>query len=45
LSFGWQSYQKLKAEDAESYLVTKEQKRKNIAKIVKEEKAKGIIRR
>ncbi|MEN6460912.1 MAG: hypothetical protein ABFC94_06025 [Syntrophomonas sp.] len=46
----WQSYQKLKAEnayaeDAESYLVAKEQKRKNIAKIVKAEKAKGIIRR
>lgn len=46
----WQSYQKLKAEnayteDAESYLAAKERKRKNIAKIVKEEKAKGIIRR
>jgi ribosome biogenesis GTPase len=46
----WQSYQKLKAEnayteDAESYLVAKERKRKNIAKIVKSEKAKGIIRR
>jgi hypothetical protein len=32
------------AANAESYLVAKEQKRKNIAKIVKAEKAKGTIR-
>lgn len=46
----WQSYQKLKAEnayaeDAESYLAAKEQKHKNLAKIIKQKKSKGIIRR
>lgn len=46
----WQSYQKLKAENAyaensESYLMAKEHRHKNISKIIKAETAKGIIRR
>lgn len=46
----WQSYQKLKtenayAEDSESYLMAKEHRHKNISKIIKAEKAKGNIRR
>jgi len=41
----WQSYQKLKAEnayaeDVESYLVAKEQKRKNVAKSLRQKKPK-----